>query len=94
MTTLAEEWTEKLIAWRESGLSIAAWCRENSEGYHRFRYWRKRLEQPELNKAGRFVELNFAAAPICLECNGVYVHVAPDFDAHLLADILALLKRV
>lgn len=94
MNTLAEEWTEKLAAWRESGLSIAAWCRENSEGYHRFRYWRKRLETPKPNQGGRFVELNFAAAPICLECNGVYVHVSSDFDGHLLADILALLKRV
>ena len=94
MTPLAKEWTEKLAAWRESGLSIAAWCRENNEGYHRFLYWHKRLEPPKPNKAGRFVELNFTSPPICLECNGIYVHVSPEFDANLLADILALLKKV
>jgi len=43
MSTLTQEWTEKLAAWGSSGLSIAAWCRRNAEGYHRFLYWRRRL---------------------------------------------------
>jgi hypothetical protein len=32
MSTLTQEWTEKLAAWRSSGLSIAAWGRRNAEG--------------------------------------------------------------
>jgi hypothetical protein len=35
-----------------------------------------------------FIKLRFT-----LECNGIYVHVTPGFDARLLEDILMLLKR-
>ncbi|MFA7059400.1 MAG: hypothetical protein WC156_01125 [Pedobacter sp.] len=41
--TSESEWATKITAWRNSGLSIAAWRRENVEGYHRFLYWRQRL---------------------------------------------------
>jgi hypothetical protein len=54
MSTLTQEWTEKLAAWRSSGLSIAAWCRQSGEGYHRFLYWRRRLEASQPAPSGRF----------------------------------------
>jgi hypothetical protein len=96
MSTLTQEWTEKLADWRGSGLSIAAWCRHNAEGYHRFLYWRRRLETSQPAPSGRFVEL--AVSPgrsaLCLECNGIYLHVDRGFDPGLLSDILALLKKV
>ncbi len=91
---LQEEWSGKIAAWRDSGLSIAAWCREHTENYHRFLYWRKRLALPVIQQAGRFVELELAAPPLALSCNGVYVHVSSEFDARLLGEILTVLKRV
>jgi len=87
MSTLTQEWTEKLAAWRSSGLSIAAWCRQNAEGYHRFLYWRKRLEGSQSAPSG-------SRSALRLECNGVYLHVDRGFDPGLLSDILALLKKV
>ncbi len=90
---LQDEWSGKISAWRESGLSIAAWCRDNAEEYHRFIYWRKRLGMPERQQLGMFVELELAAPPLALECNGVYVHVSAGFDAGLLGEVLAVLKR-
>ena len=90
---LHEEWSGKISAWRESGLSVAAWCRDNAEGYHRFLYWRKRLEGSELQQLGRFVELELAAPPLALECNGIYVHVPSGFDAGLLGEVLTVLKQ-
>jgi len=93
MPGLTSEWTAKIAVWRQSGMSIAAWCRDNAEGYHRFLYWRKRLQSPQVPEPGRFVELSLASSPISLECNGVLVHVSPGFDARLLEDILSLLKR-
>ena len=90
---LHEEWSGKISAWRESGLSVAAWCRDNAEGYHRFLYWRKRLEGSELQQLGRFVELELAAPPLALECNGIYVHVPSGFDADLLGEVLTVLKQ-
>ncbi len=98
MSSLAmrEEWRNKIVAWRDSGLSIAAWCRENAEGYHRFLYWRDRLKVPDraVPQVGQFVELSLAAPPISLECNGIHIHVSSGFDTGLLEDILVVLKRV
>lgn len=94
MPVQTSEWTTKIAAWRRSGLSIAAWCRENGEGYNRFLYWRKSLQTPEHRPAsGKFIELNLPVSPISLECNGIYVHVSAGFDAGLLGSILSLLKR-
>jgi len=91
--TSESEWATKITAWRNSGLSIAAWCRENAEGYHRFLYWRQRLQKSECRESGSFVPLRFATTPILLECGGIHVHVAPGFDAGLLKDVLSLLKK-
>jgi len=90
---LQDQWSEKIVAWRDSDLSVAAWCREYSEGYHRFLYWRKRLA-PEQQVIGRFVEVKIAIPPLALSCNGVYVHVASGFDTELLSGVLSVLKRV
>jgi hypothetical protein len=89
-STISQDWSAKVTAWQQSGMSLAAWCRENSESYYRFRYWRKRLAVPV---SGKFLELTLPAAPISLECNGIMVHVAKGFDPDLLTDILSALKR-
>lgn len=96
MSTLSQEWTEKLAAWRSSGLSIAAWCRQNAEGYHRFLYWRNRLEAQWSVPSGRFVELTLdhGQSPLRLECNGISLHVERGFDPGLLTEVLAVLKKV
>jgi hypothetical protein len=96
MSTLTQEWTKKLADWRSSGLSIAAWCRRNAEGYHRFLYWRKRLGGSPAAAPGRFIELTVdpGRSALRLECNGVYLHVDRGFDPGLLSDILTLLKKV
>jgi len=92
-SVLTSEWTAKMADWHRSGLSIADWCRKNSENYHRFLYWRKRLQASVHQEPGRFVELSLATSPISLECNGIFVHVSAGFDAELLGDILSLLRR-
>ena len=84
-----QEWSSKVAAWQRSGMSVSAWCRENSESYYRFLYWRKRVTE---SASGQFMELTVPAAPISLECNGVFVHVSKGFDPGFLADILSVLK--
>ena len=94
MSEAISEWSAKIADWNRSGLNISAWCRKNAEGYHRFLYWRQRLKELDQGgQPGKFVELRPATTPISLECNGIYVHVTPGFDARLLEDILMLLKR-
>lgn len=88
-STQQEEWPAKIAAWQHSGKSMAAWCRENSESYYSFLYWRKRVTALA---PGSFLELTVPAAPISLECNGVFVHVSKGFDPGLLTNILSVLK--
>jgi hypothetical protein len=91
MPSLKQQWAEKIAAWRESGLNIAAWCRQNNEGYHRFLYWRKRLQQ-NTQSSGRFVELSVETSPLAVECNGVTLHIERGFDRELLRQVLSVLK--
>ncbi|MDA8428881.1 MAG: hypothetical protein M0T70_06450 [Geobacteraceae bacterium] len=94
MSTVTDRWSAKISAWRHSGLSLAAWCRDNGESYHRALHWRKRLQEGDDSPAhGRFLELLPPSHPLSLECNGVVVHVSRGFDAGLLADVLSVLKR-
>lgn len=89
MSTPSQEWSAKITAWQQSEMTLARWCRDNFENYHRFLYWRKRLAAPD---PGKFLELTIPAAPISLECNGVLVHISKGFDPGLLAGILSVLK--
>lgn len=95
MSTPSTEWTDKITDWQRSGLTVAAWCRNNSVSYHSFLFWRKRLQTEARREGGRFVELTVApsSSPILLECNGVTVHVSSGFDPALLWDVLSLLKK-
>jgi hypothetical protein len=93
MTQLQQEWADKLSAWRNSGLSMAAWCRAHDESYDRFVYWHRRLE-PKLQKSGRFVELTIRPAALVLSCNGITLQLEAGFDQALLRDVLLVLKTV
>jgi hypothetical protein len=93
MPDLKQEWTDKIAAWRESGQSIAAWCRQHDESYYRFIYWRKRLG-PKQKKTGGFVELTFETSSLSLECNGLTLHIERGFDRELLRDVLSVLRAV
>ena len=94
MPDLKQQWTEKIADWRASGLSIAAWCRQNDEGYYRFLYWRKRLQPKVQPTTGRFVELTFETSSLAVECNGMTLHIERGFDRELLRDVLSVLKAV
>lgn len=95
MSTPTTDWTNKITAWQRSGLTVAAWCRNNSVSYHSFLFWRKRLQAEVHREGGRFLELTVTptSSPILLECNGITVHVSSGFDPALLWDVLSLLKR-
>ena len=95
MSTPITEWTDKITAWQRSGLTVAAWCRNNSLSYHSFISWRKRLQSETHRDGGKFVELTVeqTASPIILECNGVTVQVSSGFDPALLCEVLSLIKK-
>lgn len=91
MLSLKQQWVGKIAAWQESGLSIAAWCRQNDEGYHRFLYWRKNLQQTTRVR-GHFVELTLESPPLVLACSGVTLQIERGFDHGLLREVLSVLR--
>ena len=63
MTEETADWSARLSAWRSSGKSGAAWCRDNGIGYYQFLYWRDKQQRPvRRGKAGQFLEV-VAQAP-------------------------------
>jgi hypothetical protein len=93
MTEQQQYWTDQIAAWRESGLSIAAWCREHDESYDRFIYWRKRLQVIH-QKGGRFVELTVRPVGLHMSCNGITLQLERGFDRELLRDVLVVVKTI
>jgi hypothetical protein len=39
-------WQQHIEHWRDTGLSGAAFCKQQSLSYHQFVYWRRKLEGP------------------------------------------------
>lgn len=46
MQTKRDQWTARLAAWKASGLSQSAWCREHGVSLASFGYWRRKLAGP------------------------------------------------
>ena len=88
------DWSARISAWRVSGKSGAAWCRDNGIGYYQFQYWHKKLRRSgQHGKTGQFVPLKISSTPLHIECNGVYVHVSSGFDPVLLREVISVLKK-
>jgi transposase-like protein len=54
-TVSREQWREHIEAWRVSGATQAAYCREHGVASSAFRYWKCRLERESLSG---FVEVS------------------------------------
>jgi hypothetical protein len=88
-----EEWRAVIQEQRESGLSIAAWCRQQSIPYCRFSYWRDKIDAERIS--GRFVRLKDQPEkkPITI-CLGEYrVEIQEQFDDQTLTRCLCAIRR-
>ncbi len=94
MTEETPDWSARLLAWRTSGKSGLAWCRDNVISYDQFKYWQKKL-QPSVQRGmpGQFVPLKVASTHLRVECNGVYLHVSSGFDPVLLREVVSVLRE-
>ncbi len=88
----SSNWPDRLAAWRQSGKTGAAWCRDNGIGYYQFQYWRDKLRPEAEERSGHFVPFTVTATPLRLEYNGVYLHVSSGFDPNLLRDVISALR--
>ena len=96
-------WKDNILEQRESGLSIASWCRKNNVTHIAFHYWKKKLF-PKTN----LIRSDFSEIPntedraykasnrsgIILEHGGVFVHLEKHFDPSALKQCLEILGDV
>lgn len=59
-------WREQIDAWRASGETQQAFCRQHELSYHRFTYWRRKLadrEKAQRRSPSALVSVRYPAVP-------------------------------
>ena len=99
-------WKEKVLEWQTSGKSIQVWCIENHIPLSTFYGWKARLEKsPDKSSAKsqaikvtqEFMELKdqpSSSIGLILECEGVKIHLQPNFNAVILRKCLDCLRGI
>jgi hypothetical protein len=96
-----EQWKKRILKQCESGLSVAAWCRQNNIHVHTFRYRRDKIfPKPPLTRSafkeivGEPKNASTHTTGISFECQGIYIHVGEQFDPLTLKQCLQVLKEM
>lgn len=91
-TKKLERWSVVVAERAESGLSVAAFCRERGLAAWQFHYWRRRLGEVAEASSGGFVEVVVAAeeegSGVRVEVGGVSIVVSRGFDQATLSAVL------
>lgn len=92
-----QEWEAIIEAWRASGKSATAWCRENNFNYTTFIGWSSRLRQSSKQASinSPFIELQNSSPERCgitLEYEGISIKISPGFDQITLNQCLEVLR--
>ncbi|MGA8163831.1 MAG: hypothetical protein WB791_02260 [Waddliaceae bacterium] len=94
---LQEKWTAWIEEWQSSGLSGAAWCKQQKIAYHQFIYWKKRLsnETDQILTPRSFIELDDhpESSGIEIVLDQVFLRLSRDFDSSTLLRCLRTLKE-
>lgn len=91
-----EKWKNLVIEQRQSGLSIAEWCRQKEIVVHTFYYWRdKFLPKSQLNRSAfsEITDRKRCQKGITLEYQGVRILLEQDFDPSILKRCIEVLKE-
>jgi transposase-like protein len=108
MMTLANkriEWKSRLDAWKSSGMSVAAWCREQGLKDHQMYYWIQKFtedqsqpeqEAPRTEWLAMTLENEFNRTrnegSVLIHCGSLSVEARPGVDLSLLSDVVHLLQ--
>ncbi len=95
-------WSDRIAAWKDSGLSQQKYCDQEQLTYTTFVYWRGRLKQlaDDGSNSGKvnFIPLMFKQerdAKLTLQINGRHgVDIRPGFDPALLGQVIRAVQQV
>ncbi|GAB3809112.1 IS66 family insertion sequence element accessory protein TnpA [Virgibacillus kimchii] len=98
------EWEARYDAWKDSGQSVAEWCRDHEIKAHQMYYWIQRFEnqenlseqEPTQWLAVQVEEENISSkgeGPIFIHFDALSVEVRPGANVGLLSDIIHVLRN-
>ena len=103
---LKKEWKKRFEEYKQSGLSINAWCSKNGFKATSFHYWIKKFkvsEQIVPAERAQFAEVvlecsnvnnTFDSKKISLSYGSFTVDIADGFNTDTLTELLKVLKRL
>jgi len=105
---IKQQWREKILKQRESGLSIKSWCRQNDIDIHAFRYWRNKfllksnIDQLTFKKVSQQKTLSFKLpiansrkrTEMTIEYQGAFIYIDRNVDISTLRKCLKALKEI
>ncbi len=91
---LAEYWQGEINRWRTSGESQASFCKTNNLNYHRFTYWRRKLDERSIESGGfaliKYRSADSSTLSVALP-NGLVVQGIESNNLRLARELLASL---
>ncbi|WP_010530098.1 IS66 family insertion sequence element accessory protein TnpA [Lentibacillus jeotgali] len=100
------EWKARYDAWKESGESIAEWCRDQEIKVHQMYYWVQRFERDMISPEPETTETQWLTVqvddemlssegqdPIFIHFDAISVEVRPGANVGLLSDIIHILQK-
>jgi len=98
---LRKLWEERVSAFKASGQSANAWCRDHDLKPNQLHYWRKKLEPKEAAETLSSKWLPLEISDKSYEENNLFitvgqatVEVKPGFDPALLLEVVRTLKAL
>lgn len=90
-------WSEEIKRWRDSGLTMLAWCREHRVSYTQMTRWRRRIESTRDTASLTLISVATTSAKqgsvTVRLANGVSIEVERGFDAVLLSAVVRTLTE-
>ena len=94
-----EEWLHLIKQWKDSGKSLAAWCREQNLSKSTFLYWvqKQKKHTPSVNslKKEHFTELTSPASDIAsieIHYEQLYIRLPANCDPRLLTSCIKIVR--
>jgi len=99
---IPESRSSQINSFKESGLSIPEWCKENNVKTSTLRYWLNKIKTEENSRSNEDSWVTIAVnnsletkgSPIVVKVGPFSVEIQPGFDRSTLTDVIAAIHGV
>lgn len=93
-----EQWRERIRDYRDSGLTMRAWCAARGFTFNQLKYWLRKLSsEPQNQTTTTWVTVvptakpSSTAATLVVRVGGASIDIHPGFDPSLLGEVVQAL---